>query len=263
MLEQPACLRSLRLVDSVGIDCTMPTRLNGPIIKLDLLQPSHLHLVKDLIRNRASVYAHFATPCGTASRAGLIQNGDKSMPPPLRNDDHPNGLPWLTAAQQERVTKRMNSTVSHANSSLFARRIKFCGRVKIQVDLLCGRLPFSNSCVPPLSACPPNSHFIFGSSRRKLTPLIHNIQAFHHLHQMCDNQHEHEPWGQKPDGSWATSEETAYTQGLLLEPVLHKSFFNSKIKESCVIYLVSQNRNAHCKPCVLPPTFSHPEICHH
>ena len=27
---------------------------------------------------------------------------------------------------------------------------------------------------------------------------------------MCDNSHEHEPWGQKPDGSWATSEETAY-----------------------------------------------------
>ena len=27
---------------------------------------------------------------------------------------------------------------------------------------------------------------------------------------MCDNQHEHEPWGQKPDGTWATSEETAY-----------------------------------------------------
>ena len=31
-----ACLKSLGLVDSVGIDCTMPTRLNGPIIKLDL-----------------------------------------------------------------------------------------------------------------------------------------------------------------------------------------------------------------------------------
>ena len=27
---------------------------------------------------------------------------------------------------------------------------------------------------------------------------------------MCNNKHEHEPWGQKPDGSWATSEETAY-----------------------------------------------------
>ena len=52
-------------------------------------------------------------------------------------------------------------------------------------------------------------HCMFGSSRRKLTRLIHNIQSFHQLHQMCDNQHEHQPWGQKPDGSWATSEETA------------------------------------------------------
>ena len=48
------------------------------------------------------------------------------------------------------------------------------------------------------------------SSRRKLTKLIHNIPAFHHLTQLCDNLHEHEPWGQKPDGSWATAEETAY-----------------------------------------------------
>ena len=53
-------------------------------------------------------------------------------------------------------------------------------------------------------------HCMFGSSRRKLTRLIHNIPSFHQLHHLCDNQHEHEPWGQKPDGSWATSEETAY-----------------------------------------------------
>ena len=26
----------------------------------------------------------------------LIQDGDKSVPPPLRNDYYPNGLPWLT-----------------------------------------------------------------------------------------------------------------------------------------------------------------------
>ena len=53
-------------------------------------------------------------------------------------------------------------------------------------------------------------HCMFGSARRKLTKLIHNIQFFHRLHKLCDNQHEHEPWGQKPDGSWAASEETAY-----------------------------------------------------
>ena len=53
-------------------------------------------------------------------------------------------------------------------------------------------------------------HCMFGSSRRKLTRSIHNISSFHHLHQLCDNSHEHEPWGHKPDGSWATAEETAY-----------------------------------------------------
>ena len=52
-------------------------------------------------------------------------------------------------------------------------------------------------------------HCMFGSARRKLTKLVHNIKSFHQLHQLCDNRHEHEPWGQKPDGSWATSEETA------------------------------------------------------
>ena len=53
-------------------------------------------------------------------------------------------------------------------------------------------------------------HCMYGSSRRKLTRLIHNIPSFRQLCQMCDNSHEHEPCGQKPDGSWATSEETAY-----------------------------------------------------
>ena len=53
-------------------------------------------------------------------------------------------------------------------------------------------------------------HCIFGSSRRKLTKLSHNKVSFHRLNQLCDNQHEHEPWAQKPDGCWATAEETAY-----------------------------------------------------
>ena len=39
---------------------------------------------------------------------------------------------------------------------------------------------------------------------------FHNIHYFHQLHKFSDNQHEREPWGQKADGPWATSEETAY-----------------------------------------------------
>ena len=62
----------------------MPTRLTGPIIKLDLLQPTHLQVAIDLINNRV-----------------LIQPADTPMPPPLRDDSHPNGLPWLTPDQKE------------------------------------------------------------------------------------------------------------------------------------------------------------------
>ena len=165
----------------------MLTRLNGPIIKLDLLQPSHQQLVKD------------------------IQNGDKPMPPPLRNEDYPSGLPWLTTAQQERVNKANELYL------ITCQLIEFCqehhmlwscenpGRsFKWQTS------PFKELFSTVKCMSTEMHHCMFGSSRRKLTRFVHNIQAFRHLHQMCDNQHEHEPWGQKPDGSWATSEETAY-----------------------------------------------------
>ena len=195
----------------------MPTRLNGPIIKLDLLQPSHLKLVKDLITNRACVYVHFAPPCGTASRARLIQDGEKNIcrrPLNLRNDQHPNGLPWLTKDQQEQVNKA---------NELY--------RITCELITLCQRHQLLWSCENPgRSFMWQTTSFqcLFSTIQcqstqmhhcmilyvrvvpQKTKRLIHNIQSFHQLHQMCDNKHEHEPWGQKPDGSWATSEETAY-----------------------------------------------------
>ena len=206
-----ACLRSLGLVDSVGIDCTIPTRLNGPIIKLDLPQASHVELAKSLLTNQSCAYAHFAPPCGTSSRARLIQKSDQHMPPPLRNDQYPNGLPWLTKEQQERIDKA---------NELY--------RVTCELITLCQRHKILWSCENPgrsfmwqttpfvalFRTTPYDSiemhHCMYGSSRRKLTRLIHNISSCRQLCQMCDNSHEHEPWGQKPDGSWATSEETAY-----------------------------------------------------
>ena len=173
----------------------MPTRLNGPIIKLDRLQPSHLKLVKDLITNRACVYVHVALPCGTASRAQLIQDGEKYMPPPLRNDQHPNGLPWLTKDQQERVNKA---------NELY--RITTC-----ELITLCQTHQLLWSCENPGRSfmwqttsfqrlfstieCQSTQmhHCMYGSSRRKLARLIHNIQSFHQLLQMCNSKHEHEP----------------------------------------------------------------------
>ena len=167
--------------------------------------------MKSLICNPACVYVHFAPPCGTASRARLIQNQQQTLPPPLRNDQHPNGLPWLTQEQQIRVDKANQLyqitcdliqlceqhhilwSCENPGRSFMWQTTSF---VKLFASLQCMSTDFH--------------HCMFGSSRRKLTRLIHNIPSFHQLHHLCDNQHEHEPWGQKPDGSWATSEETAY-----------------------------------------------------
>jgi hypothetical protein len=40
--------------------------------------------------------------------------------------------------------------------------------------------------------------------------FITSQPAFQQLELMCDNQHQHEPWGQDPSGHWRTSEETTY-----------------------------------------------------
>ena len=172
--------------------------------------PEKYSSTKDLITNRACVYVHFAPPCGASSRARLIQNGDQYMPPPLRNDQYPNGLPWLTKEQQERVKKA--NELYHITCELIAicqthNLLWSCenpGRSFMWQTTLF-------QCLFSTMQCESTQlhHCMYGSSRRKLTRLVHNIPSFHQLNQMCDNQPEHEPWGQKPDGTWATSEETA------------------------------------------------------
>ena len=122
---------------------------------------------------------HFAPPCGTASRARLIQDPDKPMPPPLRNDFYPNGLPWLTKEQQERVDKA---------NELY--------RITCELILLCQSRGILWSCENPGRSfmwqtkpfvelfseiqCMSTDfhHCMFGSARRKLTKLIHNIHYF-------------------------------------------------------------------------------------
>ena len=52
-------------------------------------------------------------------------------------------------------------------------------------------------------------HCMYGSSRRKHTKLVHNIDALCDIGLLCDDSHDHEPWGVTSQG-WATAEETAY-----------------------------------------------------
>ena len=135
----------------------------------------------------------------------------KNLPPPLRSDQYPNGLPWLTTDQQVRVDK------ANQLYSITCRLIRLCDHYHILWScenpgrsFMWQTTPFQELFATMQCLSTEMHHCMFGSSRRKLTKLVHNIPAFHHLNRMCDNKHEHEPWGQKPDGSWATAEETAY-----------------------------------------------------
>ena len=169
---------------------------------------------------------------------------------------------WQQINRSE-LTRQMSSIASPANSLYFAKKITSCGRENPSRSFMWQTTPFQQLFSTMECMSTEMHHCMFGSSRRKLTRLIHNIQAFHHLHQMCDNQYEHEPWGQKPDGSWATSEKTAY-QWPLARAIATQVVIQLQDKGIvCYKCPASQNKNAHCKPCVPPQTFSHAEIYHH
>eukprot|EP00435_Cladocopium_sp_Y103_P009729 s2400_g2.t1 len=51
---------------------------------------------------------------------------------------------------------------------------------------------------------------MFGSSRKKQTALWTSVQELQQLHRLCDESHQHAPWGVTNDGSFATAEECAY-----------------------------------------------------
>ena len=72
------------------------------MVRLDLSRDTDVQLLHAMISNPNCVYVHFAPPCGTSSRARLIQrNADDPLP--CRSDACPDGLPNLPQALQSRV----------------------------------------------------------------------------------------------------------------------------------------------------------------
>ena len=206
-----AALRSLGLRDSFGVDLQLPDHLRSPIIKYDLLKHGHAKLVQDLIASPFCIYVHFAPPCDTSSRARLIQRRGRWNPPIVRTDQHPDGVPGLTGVLKARV--QAANELYHVTCEL----VEFCllNRKYFSVEkpgrsFMCLTKPFVRLLKKFSLYEILFHHCRYGSSRRKLTKFLHNIPAFQQLELMCDNQHQHEPWGQDPSGHWRTSEETTY-----------------------------------------------------
>jgi len=69
------------------------------VVKVDLSTPKGEETARKLITHPRLVFVHVAPPCGTASRAMSIQLKGP-CPKPLRDEDHPLGLPDLAERSQ-------------------------------------------------------------------------------------------------------------------------------------------------------------------
>ena len=187
-----AAIRQLGFRSSFGIDHQISAKLVAPILQLDLTVPANFNFVQDILKEPLCLYAHFAPPCGTASRARTIQRRGQYNPPPLRSDAFPNGLPNLGPINQQRV---------QAANQLYDLTQQLC-RLCIQHGVL---FTIEN---PARSFMWQTTHMqqfldtfqlhstffhhcMYGSSRRKHTRLVHNIPTVTQMELTCDNTHAH------------------------------------------------------------------------
>ena len=148
------------------------------------------------------MYVHFAPPCGTSSRARLIQRRGRWSPPIIRTDQYPDGIPSLSGSLLARVesANKLYAVTGElvrwcvAHDTYFS--IENPGR-----SFMWKTRPFE-ALEQEFALYEVFFHLChFGSARRKLTELLHNVPQLNALEAFCLNDHTHEPWGQSPDGS--------------------------------------------------------------
>ena len=206
-----ASLKAIGLKDSFGVDSTIPSGLKSPILQLNLLKADHLAMLRDMIASPNCVYIHLAPPCGTASRARLIQRKGRKNPPVVRTDEFPDGIPDLTGVLRDRV---LSANALYAITCDLVRLCEQLGKLWSVENpgrsFMWVTSPFKALLQEIQYEAVQFHHCRYGSSRRKLTMLVHNIPHFQALELFCQGDHEHEAWGQTPAGSWATAEEVSY-----------------------------------------------------
>lgn len=98
-----AACKAIGLKDSIGVDHRVQKHTRSPMLCLDLQLDSSWELIYQLVNSGTIFWVHAAPPCGTASRARLIQRKGQNNPPVVRTDEHPDGLPNLTCSLRDRV----------------------------------------------------------------------------------------------------------------------------------------------------------------
>ena len=144
-----ASLKQYGLASSFGVDHIRAKQAAAQVVIADLCDPQGIALLHQWLAHEYVVGIFLAPPCGSASRARQIplrgRKGGQYGPRPLKDDDHPNGLPNLTMQEKQRVSRA--NKLYHLTAVLadwaIAEGCFFCGKPAVQSFLGNDVLDFS------------------------------------------------------------------------------------------------------------------------
>ena len=195
---------------------------NFAIYKCDLTNAEDLALLFQYVEAEKEelLHVHFAPSCGTASRAREKAPG----PPPLRSDEHPDGLPGLNEQNRARVAAANDSYKAMLELAKYVISLNISISIENPKNSLFWKCTFVQAFLrwlPQHHVCE-FQHCMHGGKRNKFTHWLscnpRNLQKdmFESLHLLCDQTHQHASWASFIDENgkqvFPTASEAAYPE---------------------------------------------------
>ena len=213
-----AQLRVFGLPASFGVDHKVKAGAKAPICKLDLTDDKSVELALSWVAHPNCKYVHLGVPCGTCSRAREIVL-DEFSPLPLRDEDHPDGLPNLSEKDQARVDLANAVYAAAVRIILCADANNKLWSLEQPSRSLFWNTSFWKCIMAQVRDAPYYASFhscMFGGQRPKSTTFAANFKEILELTAECDRQHPHLAWGRTAHG-FATAQEVEYPLQLCKE----------------------------------------------
>lgn len=210
-----AQLRVFGLPASFGVDHKVKAGAKAP---LDLTDDKSVELALSWVAHPNCKYVHLGVPCGTCSRAREIVLDDFS-PLPLRDEDHPDGLPNLSEKDQARVDLANAVYAAAVRIILCADANNKLWSLEQPSRSLFWNTSFWKCIMAQVRDAPYYASFhscMFGGQRPKSTTFAANFKEILELTGECDRQHPHLAWGRTAHG-FATAQEVEYPLQLCKE----------------------------------------------
>ena len=173
------------------------------ILEADLSNQEEVESLLSFIRLKADfiAYIHMAPPCGTASRARgkrlkFLHKHNIKEPMPLRDEQFPDGFPWLSGSDKLRTEA---ANILYSNTVLIAQTATELS-IAICIENPSNSLMWKTSPFQLLFESFPHLRFInfhncaHGGMRDKKTCFVTNADWFDSLELYCNKQHAHAPW---------------------------------------------------------------------